>query len=65
MEGRFIYCFSKEEFERLLRMGFTFICECKQIGNHTAYVFENNKARTILFEESDFKQIMVTDKMYF
>jgi hypothetical protein len=65
MEGRFIYCFNEDEFERLLKMGFVFICECKHLGGHKAYVFENHQARTILFEEQDFKQIMVTDQMYF
>lgn len=57
----FIYVFSETERDKLLLNGYKFICE-NQVGNKSAYVFENNNK--INFEKLNIMAYK-TNRLYF
>ena len=60
--SKFIYCFTKEDYEKLLKEGYEFICECNM--GKKAYVFENNP-KSLNFDSEDKKTLLFDDTMYF
>lgn len=62
--GKFIYCFSIEDRDKLLAKGFEEIGTCK-INGETVYSFENSPLKFATFSKENQGKILVTDVAYF
>ena len=60
---RFVYAFSKDDRDELLKQGMEQVCEVP-IGGKTAYVFENKPDR-VFFNEKNKKKFLFTNKAFF
>ena len=61
---KFIYVFSQEDREILLKRGFNEITSCK-IGDKISWCFENSMNKIALFSKDEMKKVVITDRAYF
>ena len=59
---RFIYCFNRDDYLKMINLGFPFICKCN-LGKE-CYVFNNDK-RILTFSQEDKRNLLFTNKIYF
>ena len=61
-KSKFIYCFNRSDYLKMIDLGFTFICK-RNLGKE-CYVFNNDK-RILTFSQEDKRKLLLTNKMYF
>lgn len=60
----FIYAFSEDDKDELIKHGNELICSCR-ISGQIAYAFENTPSACATFSEDIRKECLITDVAYF
>jgi len=60
----FIYAFSEDDRDKLLKHGCELICTC-QLKGQTAYAFEDTPSACATYSEDIRKECLITDVAYF